>query len=346
MGKDVEQTTSGEQTQSGTSSGSYSGSQNTSDWMNQLQQLLQQSYQTGGMTQDTTQQQQQQQTQTGGATQNTSQLQNQTATGGSTQSGTQVSGVDAASQAYIDQMRQQALGSLGGISASNFYASPDQINAITQQIQNPYTQQVLGGIGQEYDRLRQQAAVDTAQGATLAGAYGGSRHGVAEGERLGALDRAQTQQQGQVLSDSYNRALSMAAPIAQQQAGAPVSAMQAQQQILQGGLGPTGTSTTSSASQSDFQNLMNQLSGQMSSTDYQNLLGLLSGSSSTSGTNYLNSTGSSIGSTSGTSGGTSMQSGTQSGTQSSTGSSTNTQSQSNPWYQDVLGAGTLVAGLI
>jgi hypothetical protein len=61
----------------------------------------------------------------------------------------------------------------------------------TQQLMNPYQQQVLDGVGRDFDKLRSQAHTQSNQAATAAGAFGGSRHGVMEGARLGELDSAQ-----------------------------------------------------------------------------------------------------------------------------------------------------------
>ena len=149
-------------------------------------------------------------------------------------------GLDAGSQAYVDQMRQHALGGIGSIGAGNFAPSMDQINQLTGQMQNPYQEQVLGGLGQQFDKLRGQAGVATNQDATAAGAFGGSRHGVAQGQRMGELDQAQMQQAGQLMSQNFQGAQQNAMGLAQLQGMAPIQALMAQQGLMQGGLGPTG----------------------------------------------------------------------------------------------------------
>ena len=70
------------------------------------------------------------------------------------------------------------------------------------QFMNPYTRMVTGQTLQDMERQRQMAVNQTAQQATQAGAFGGSRHGVAEAltneaaMRQGAQTFANLQQQG------------------------------------------------------------------------------------------------------------------------------------------------------
>lgn len=70
------------------------------------------------------------------------------------------------------------------------------------QFMNPYTSMVTGQTLQDMERQRQMAVNQTAQQATQAGAFGGSRHGVAEAltneaaMRQGAQTFANLQQQG------------------------------------------------------------------------------------------------------------------------------------------------------
>ena len=247
-------------------------------------------------------------------TQQTQQQSGTTQQMGTTQ---QVTGVDAASQAFIDQMRQHALSGLGQIGAGQFAPSVAQINALTQGLQDPYQQQVLGGLSQQFDQLRDQARTNVQQQATAAGAFGGSRHGVAEAQRLAELDRAQTQQAGQLLSQGFQQAQAAALPLAAQQAMAPVQALMAQQGLLAGGLGPTGQVTTGTQQQMSQQDILS------------NLLGLSSLSSLQQGM----SSGTQIGS----------QSGQQSMRGTSRGRSTTT--EHGNIFQDLLGTGLVLGGL-
>lgn len=268
---------------------------NNSEFLQNLQQTLQALQQT---------QQNQQTQQQSGTTQQT----------GTTQ---QVAGVDAASQAFIDQMRQHALGGAGQIGAGSFAPSVDQINALTQGLQNPFQQQVLGGLNQQFDQLRNQAQTGVQQQATAAGAFGGSRHGVAEAQRLAELDRAQTQQTGQLLSQGFQSAQAAALPLAQQQAMAPVQALMAQQGLLAGGLGPTGQVTTGTQQQMSQQDMLSSLLGLSSLSSLQQ----------------------------GTSSGT--QTGFQSGQQAMRGTSSGrgTKIEEGNLFQDLLGSGLVLGGL-
>jgi hypothetical protein len=63
--------------------------------------------------------------------------------------------------------------------------------ASINQLMNPYQQQVLDAVSADYDRQRARASVEASDAATKAGAFGGSRHGVMEGTRLGELDHSQ-----------------------------------------------------------------------------------------------------------------------------------------------------------
>lgn len=78
-------------------------------------------------------------------------------------------------------------------------------------LMNPYQQQVIGALGQQYDRQRQQAALDVNDAATRAGAFGGDRQALLTGERQGALDRAQMQDTANLLYQGYGNAINQAA---------------------------------------------------------------------------------------------------------------------------------------
>lgn len=135
------------------------------------------------------------------------------------------------------------------ISPQAFAPQAADINALTGQLQNPFNQAVVEGVGTEFDRLRAGAAQDVQQQATAAGAFGGSRHGVAEAERMRNLDQQQAQIQAGLLSQGFQQAQGAAIPLAQQQAMAPAQAAMMQNALLSGALGPvgqvsTGTGTT------------------------------------------------------------------------------------------------------
>src|SRR5690606_27342516 len=100
--------------------------------------------------------------------------------------------------------------------------------------------------------LRGQAQMATQQAATQAGAFGGSRHGVAEGVRLGELDRAQASQIAGLLHSGYQQALGQGVAFAEHQRQLQQQQLQEplfRQQLALGfqnmGMGPVGTTTTS-----------------------------------------------------------------------------------------------------
>lgn len=211
---------------------------------------------------------------------------------------TVTTGLDPSSQAYVDQMRQYAMGAamggpmgaygggggygaagsnplrgavlggggglgglgnfgfgaalgqnglLGQLPANNSYFTGPQTMSIGDQVKpfmNPYMQHVVDATRGEFDHLRGQAAMGSDQQATMAGAFGGSRHGVATGVRLGELDRAQGAQIAGLLHGGYQNALQTGLGYAEHQ-------RQLRQQQLQEpmfrlgmmnlGMGPTGS---------------------------------------------------------------------------------------------------------
>lgn len=84
---------------------------------------------------------------------------------------------------------------------------PAQFQASLATFQDPFEQQVIGGVRGEFDRLRQQASREAGDAAQRAGAFGGSRQAVTEGARLGALDAAQSSQIGSLLSGGFENAV-------------------------------------------------------------------------------------------------------------------------------------------
>jgi len=154
-------------------------------------------------------------------------------------------GVDAASQEFINQMRARALSSLGSITPEAFAPTTAAVNATTGELMNPFIERVVGGVGEQFDRLRDQASMATDQEATARGAFGGSRHGVATGQRLAELDRAEAQEVGRLLAGAHDAAQRAAIPLATQQALSPAQAAAFGQALLSGSLGPVGQVSTS-----------------------------------------------------------------------------------------------------
>lgn len=171
---------------------------------------------------------------------------------GKSKTTTTKAGPDAASQAYIDQLRQQAQGGAnvalqGPEGGGGFFTgaiTPEQIQAAM----NPFMSNVVDATRGEFDHLRGQALTGANQMATQAGAFGGSRHGVMAGARLGELDRAQ----GSTIADLLRGGFSQAQEFAKHQQGltqqAQMEPLWRQQQALQMmnfGMGPVGMNTTS-----------------------------------------------------------------------------------------------------
>ena len=127
---------------------------------------------------------------------------------------------------------------------TNFGYKPDVVNTtfgytpsqVAQQTavggintyMNPYTQQVIDTSMADLERQRQQSIVQTAGQATSAGAYGGSRQGVAESLTNEAFARQGGQLASQLRSQGFQTALgasqqdianAMQAQMANQQAG-------------------------------------------------------------------------------------------------------------------------------
>lgn len=137
--------------------------------------------------------------------------------------------------------------------AGSFYAdapSVADIQGYMPGLMNPYMDRVVGGLGSQYDKLRGQARLAGNAAATSAGAFGGSRHGILEAERLGQLDASQMQQIGSLLHGQYNtdmgRAMGLAnqaAQVNQMRAMEPLMRAQMQQQAMSN-IGPLSQQQT------------------------------------------------------------------------------------------------------
>lgn len=75
---------------------------------------------------------------------------------------------------------------------------------------NPYLQNVAGGVLSNLDRSRQLAQQGTSAQAAAAGAYGGSRHGVADAETNRNFFDVAGQQLNNIFSQGYNAATGLA----------------------------------------------------------------------------------------------------------------------------------------
>jgi hypothetical protein len=78
------------------------------------------------------------------------------------------------------------------------------------QYQNPWTDDVVNQGQQDIERARQMAVHQTGDAATAAGAFGGSRHGVAESLTNDDYARAAAAQSAQLRAQGFDTALSAA----------------------------------------------------------------------------------------------------------------------------------------
>lgn len=206
---------------------------------------------------------------------------------------TTTTGLDPASQRYVDEQRRLAQnasnvalagpggGSRGGMFSdmlrgvgtppvsgmpggppgaaggdpNSWFLGP-QTQSVADQVSpfmNPYISNVVDATRGEFDHLRAGARTGTAQQATLSGAYGGSRHGVAEGVRMGELDRAQTSTVADLMNRGYSQALGTGLEYAdrqrqyeQERRMEPLFRQQQAMQFMNFGMGPTGSVGTTS----------------------------------------------------------------------------------------------------
>ena len=106
------------------------------------------------------------------------------------------------------QAQQGALAGTVGAGSIAGQTSPANIG----QYMNPYTQQVIQNTQQDIMRGGQMAFNELGAQATRAGAFGGSRHGVAQGE----LSRGLTQQMGNIAAQQRLGGFQNAQAMAQQ----------------------------------------------------------------------------------------------------------------------------------
>lgn len=96
----------------------------------------------------------------------------------------------------------QQLGGLAGLGGAAMAGDQEAFS----KFMNPYQQNVVDAVGQQYDQLRSQAHLGANDAATRAGAFGGSRHAVMEGAQLGQLDQGQAQTTAGILQSGFNDA--------------------------------------------------------------------------------------------------------------------------------------------
>ena len=77
-------------------------------------------------------------------------------------------------------------------------------------LMNPYQSQVIDAMHGQYDKLRNQSALDSNDAATRAGAFGGDRAALMKGARLGEVDSSEASNIANLLSGGYNDAMTRA----------------------------------------------------------------------------------------------------------------------------------------
>ena len=131
-----------------------------------------------------------------------------------TQSGSQsgTTGVDAATQAKIDEIYRAAQAS-GGAMPSGVTQGMDALTGnrdAARQFMNPYQDQVIDAINKQYGVGNEMALRTTNDAATRAGAFGGSRHGIAEGTALAENARNRDSQVAGLLGQGFEGAMGRA----------------------------------------------------------------------------------------------------------------------------------------
>lgn len=108
----------------------------------------------------------------------------------------------------LNPMRQAAQAQQGAIAGT---AGAGTIAGTNMgQYMNPYQQNVIGGLQTEAQRAMQLGANQLGAQATRAGAFGGSRQAIAQGQMMGDVMRNLNQQTGQLMYSGYNQAQNLA----------------------------------------------------------------------------------------------------------------------------------------
>lgn len=200
--------------------------------------------------------------------------------GGKRETQNSQTGVDPTTYGRMNQMWQAAqaagaagpsplLGGAAGYNTGLQNAGTTGVNALNGnpvalgQLMDPYQHQVVDATNAQYDHSNAMAQRNVNDQATMAGAFGGSRHGVAEGVAVAENERNRNSAVSGLLSSGYENAMGRAQGMAGMGfAGAGANAnlgmagvgspMQWYMNMLnQGYHGPTGT--TSSGAQAETQ---------------------------------------------------------------------------------------------
>lgn len=140
------------------------------------------------------------------------------------------SGPDRARQAQSDEIYRAAQGAAGSVpgavgGAQDFYgqatgqgrAGLDALSGnagAQQQFMNPYQQHVIDRMNEQFGVQNQMTTNQINDQATRSGAFGGSRHGVAQGVALGENQRNQGMQVAGLLNQGFEGAMGRAGQVA------------------------------------------------------------------------------------------------------------------------------------
>jgi hypothetical protein len=108
----------------------------------------------------------------------------------------------------------------GGYYGSGMTAGQTGLDALsgnadaTQRLMNPYQQQVVDKMNEQFQFQNTQTANQMNDAATRAGAFGGSRHGVATGVALGENQRNQGMQMAGLLQGGFDQTMNRAGQLA------------------------------------------------------------------------------------------------------------------------------------
>jgi hypothetical protein len=83
-----------------------------------------------------------------------------------------------------------------------------------QQLMNPYTQQVIDANAQDWQRMNQAGTTALNAQATATRAFGGSRHGIAQGQMLASNASNEAQQAAMLRSAGFSEAMGRAGSLA------------------------------------------------------------------------------------------------------------------------------------
>jgi hypothetical protein len=110
--------------------------------------------------------------------------------------------------APVNPMQQASLAQQGALAGT--VGAGTVAGANLNQYMNPYTQNVIGGLQTEAQRAMQLGTNQLGAQATRAGAYGGSRQAVAQGQMMADVQRNLNQQVGQMQMANYANAQAQA----------------------------------------------------------------------------------------------------------------------------------------